>query len=153
MTISVSHDHVGLTIIPEDLDATLEWYSSNLGFTVDQQFESHGTTYTFIISGDAKIELIAGASNRQVPTNDIFSSMDPARLHHICLAVADLDAAIAELAEHGVKLVGGPMDISAIGQRIAFVTDNLGNIIELTDPGSATDVDRSGGSVNRPDFT
>lgn len=28
------------------------------------------------------------------------------------------------------------MEVAEIGQRIAFVTDNLGNIIELAEPGT-----------------
>lgn len=137
MTIRISHDHVGLSAHPHDLDATLEWYSSRLGFTVEEQFESHGTTFTFIVSGDAKIEVMTGATQRQQMTTDVFSSMDPARLHHFCLAVDDLDAAITQLGDQGVALIGGPMHVEAIGQRIAFITDNLGNIIELTEPGTA----------------
>jgi predicted enzyme related to lactoylglutathione lyase len=136
MSISFSHDHVGFSVTADDLDATIEWYSSKLGFSVDQRFESHGTTFVFIVSGDVKIELMAGASSRQAPTDNVLTSMDPSRLHHFCLAVADLDAAISRLNDRGVHLIGGPMQVTDIGQRIAFVTDNLGNIIELAEPGT-----------------
>lgn len=136
MSIRISHDHVGLSITPDDLEATVAWYSRTLGFRVEQQFEAHGTTYTFLVSGDVRIELMNGASTRQVPTTDVFTSMDPARLHHFCLAVDDLDAAVTELADLGVALIGGPLEVPGAGQRIAFVADNLGNVIELTDPGS-----------------
>ena len=64
MTFTFSHDHVGITVTPQDLDATIAWYSRNLGFTVDQRFESHGTTFVYLTAGDAKIELLAGASQR-----------------------------------------------------------------------------------------
>jgi hypothetical protein len=40
MTFTFSHDRVGITVTPEDLDATIAWYSHNLGFAVDQRFES-----------------------------------------------------------------------------------------------------------------
>ncbi|MBO2455020.1 VOC family protein [Actinomadura barringtoniae] len=134
MTNSFSHDHVGITVTPDELDATIKWYSSTLDFNVEKQFEAHGTTFTFLVNGDAKIELLAGASNGRPPTHDILSSMDPARLHHFCLAVDDLDAAIARLNDLGVPLIGGPMDVPEIGRRIAFITDNLGTIIEITAP-------------------
>ena len=62
--------------------------------------------------------------------------MDPSRLHHLCLAVTDLDAAVSRLLELDVPLTGGPMEIPETGQRIAFVTDNTGTIIELTEPGT-----------------
>lgn len=137
MTFSVSHDHVGITVTPDELDATVAWYREHLGFTVETQFSSHGTTFTFLVSGDAKIELLAGASTGpSAPTADVLTSMDPSRLHHLCLAVSDLDAAVSRLQAAGVPLIGGPMEVADIGQRIAFITDNLGTIIELTSPGT-----------------
>ena len=136
MTFSITYDHVGITVTPDDLDATIAWYGEHLGFTVDKQFRSHGTTFTFLVSGDAKVELLAGASDGPASTINVLTSMDPSRLHHFCLAVNDLDDAIAQLEATGVALIGGPMDIEDIGQRIAFITDNLGTIIELTSPGT-----------------
>jgi predicted enzyme related to lactoylglutathione lyase len=136
MTISITDDHIGFSVTAEDLEPTIEWYESKLGYKVDQRFQAHGTTFAFLVCGSSKIELMAGAMMRQAPTNDVLSSMDPARLHHFCLAVEDLDAAISELAENGVELIGGPMEIDEIAQKIAFIPDNLGNIIELTEPGT-----------------
>lgn len=137
MTFTFSHDHVGITVTQEDLDTTIAWYSRNLGFAVDQRFESHDTMFALLTAGDVKIELLAGASNRGgAPTSNVLTSMDPSRLHHFCLAVADLDAAVSRLLELDVPLIGGPMEIPEIGQRIAFVTDNVGTIIELTEPGT-----------------
>jgi len=60
----------------------------------------------------------------------------PANLHHFCLAVTDLDAVVSQLLELDVSLIGGPMEIPEIGQRIAFVTDKVGTIIELAEPGT-----------------
>ncbi|PRY41668.1 VOC family protein [Umezawaea tangerina] len=136
MTIAFSHDHLGITVTPDRLVDTIEWYSSKLGFTVDRRFDSHGTTFVYLVNGDVKIELLAGAATGQKPTDNVLTSMDPSRLHHFCLAVADLDVAVAELDGLGVRLIGGPMEIDDIKQRIAFITDNLGNIIELMAPGT-----------------
>ncbi|MEV0403736.1 VOC family protein [Actinoallomurus sp. NPDC050550] len=138
MTFTFSHDHVGITVKPDDLDATIAWYSRNLGFTVDRRFASHGTTFVYLTAGDVKIELLTGASNRGgAPADNVLLSMDPSRLHHLCLAVADLDAAVSRLLELDVPLIGGPMEIPEIGRRIAFVTDNVGTIIEVAGPGTS----------------
>jgi catechol 2,3-dioxygenase-like lactoylglutathione lyase family enzyme len=137
MTIAVSHDHVGISVTPDDLDATLDWYSSKLDFAVDRRFVVDDTTFAFIVSGGVKIELIAGASHRnEAPTDDLLASLHPQRLHHFCIAVEDLDTTVSQLRDRDVQLIGGPMDVPAIGQRIAFITDNIGNIIELTEPGT-----------------
>ena len=135
-SVSFSHDHVGFSVTAEDLDATIDWYSNKFGLTIDKRFESHDITFVFLVRGDVKIELMAGASTRQTPTDDVLTSMNPSRIHHFCLAVANLDATISELGAQGVQLIGGPMQVADIGQRIAFITDNLGNIIELAEPGT-----------------
>ena len=44
--------------------------------------------------------------------------------------------ALAELRHRDVQPVGEPMEVAEIGQRIAFITDNIGAIIELTEPGT-----------------
>jgi catechol 2,3-dioxygenase-like lactoylglutathione lyase family enzyme len=138
MAFTFSHDHMGITVTQDDLEATIAWYSRNLGFTVDQRFESHGTSFVYLTAGDVKIELLAGASNRNgEPADDVLTTMDPSRLHHFCIAVADLDAAVSRLLELDVPLIGGPMDIPEIGRRIAFVTDNVGTIIEISAPGTS----------------
>ena len=155
MTFTFSHDHVGITVTPEDLDTTIAWYSRNLGFTVDQRFESHGTTFVYLIAGDVKIELLAGAPSRGgAAGHNVLTSMDPSRLHHFCLAVPDLDAAGPELHERDVPLIGGPMEIPEIGQRIAFITDNVGTIIELAEPGTwPAGRNDTGMMPDRADFT
>lgn len=133
MNISLSHDHVGISLTRDDLDATIGWYRDKLGFTVASRFETHGTTLVFLVNGNAKIELMAGATTRQRPTTDVLTSMDPAQLHHVCLAVKNLDDAITELGARDVQLIGGPMQIDQLDQRIAFIPDYLGNIIELAE--------------------
>lgn len=137
MQHAFAHDHVGLSLTSDHLDTTIDWYTNKLGFTVDQRFEVHGTTFVFLASKDIKIELLAAASHRQEATvENIFASLDRERLHHFCMAVEDLDATLSWLGERDVQPVGAPMDVHEIGQRIAFITDNLGNIIELTAPGT-----------------
>jgi catechol 2,3-dioxygenase-like lactoylglutathione lyase family enzyme len=139
MPQTFSHDHVGISLTPDDLDATIEWYATKLDFTVARRFETHGKTFAFITNGDVEIELMATASepNGAAAVDNIFATLDPERLHHICFAVEDLDATLIQLGDREVQAVGEPMDVAEIGQRIAFITDNLGNIIELTEPGTS----------------
>lgn len=135
MTFTISHDHIGISVTTEDLDATVAWYSHALGLAVESRFGTHGLTFVFLARGSVRIELMAGgASTLQTQHRDVFASTDPSRLHHFCLTVDDLDQVITALDERGVALIGGPMTVEAIGRRIAFTTDNLGNIIELSEP-------------------
>jgi catechol 2,3-dioxygenase-like lactoylglutathione lyase family enzyme len=135
MTISLSHDHVGLSVAPGALDATIQWYASTLGFIVEKRFDVHGQTFAFIVRDGVKIELVTGAAEPHTAMPDsIATSHTIERLHHFCVAVEDLDAIVAQVSDRGVPLIGGPMEVPVIGQRIAFITDNLGNIIEFTEP-------------------
>src|SRR5580765_776481 len=125
MTIAFSHDHVGITVTPADPDAAIAWYSRHLGFTLGQRLESHGTALACLTASDARIEVLAGAPDRGgAPAGNVLTSMDPSRPHHLCLAAADLDAALSRLPELDAPLTGGPLQIPETGQRIAFVTDN-----------------------------
>jgi catechol 2,3-dioxygenase-like lactoylglutathione lyase family enzyme len=133
MSIDVRHDHVGITLAPEHLDATIAWYREKLDFAVAEQFDVHGSIFTFITNGATRIELIsAGAETRNPVPADLPASHDVERLHHFCVAVDDLDDVLAQLLDRDVAPIAGPMRIDRIGRRIAFVTDNVGTIIELT---------------------
>jgi len=137
MPHTFAHDHIGITLTPGDLDATVDWYASKLDFTLERRFDAHGITFAFITNGNVKIELMSAASRRKgVSIDNIFASFDPERLHHICLAVEDLDTTLFQLAERDVPSLADPMEVPEIGQRIGFITDNTGNIIELTEPGT-----------------
>jgi catechol 2,3-dioxygenase-like lactoylglutathione lyase family enzyme len=138
MPHTFTHDHVGITLTPDDLDATINWYTSKLDFSLAQRFDAHGITFAFITNGNAKIELMSAASRTQGASIDnIFATFDPERLHHICLAVEDLDTTLSQPAERDVPSVGEPMDVPEAGQRIGFISDNIGNIIELTEPSTS----------------
>jgi catechol 2,3-dioxygenase-like lactoylglutathione lyase family enzyme len=135
MTIALRHDHVGITLEREHLDATIAWYAEKLDFTLEKQFSAHGSTFTFIANGEVRIELIAaGAEARNPLPENLPASHDVERQHHFCVAVDDLDAVLNQLDAQGVRSFAGPMQIDAIGQRIAFVLDPVGTIIELTTP-------------------
>ena len=129
------HDHVGITVQRDHLDATIRWYAEKRGFEVAQQFSAAGSTFTFLARGATRIELVAaGAEMSPSRHASLPSSHDVERQHHFCLAVDDLDAALAHLASHDVQPFAGPMQIDAIGQRIAFVLDEVGTIVELMAP-------------------
>lgn len=133
MTINLRHDHVGITLAAEHLDATIAWYTEKLDFSVATQFEAHGSIFTFVTNGETKIELIsAGAETRDSTPTSLPASHDVERLHHFCVAVEDLDDVLAQLQARDVVPFAGPMPVDRIGQRIAFIADNLGTIIELT---------------------
>ena len=126
-------DHVALRVA--DYAATVDWYTSKLGFELDREWPFGEMQLAYLSRGTAKIELLAGAG----PTpQDRYAELDASfgreRLHHFCLAVDDLDATVAELADRGVPLLGEPFEVEEIDRRLAFLEDNSGNLIELSAP-------------------
>ena len=62
-------------------------------------------------------------STRRRRVNDrtpIVASLSPARLHHFCIAVADLEATLEDIRSRDV--IGKPVDLAVIRQRVAFTT-------------------------------
>jgi methylmalonyl-CoA epimerase len=135
VAIGFKHDHVGISVT--DVDAAVEWYSQKLDFSIQQCFETHGLTIAFLAHGNAKLELLGGgATESSAAVTDVADSLNPARLHHFCIAVDNLDATLEELRTRGVTILGEPFDAPPIGQRVAFINDNSGNVIEITQPGT-----------------
>ncbi|WP_167736467.1 VOC family protein [Nocardioides sp. 1609] len=135
MRIGVKHDHVGITLASTKFEEAVDWYSDKLDFVIAQRFEAHGSTFVFITNGDTKIELIsAGAENRNGVPDSLIASHDVERLHHFCLTVPNMDETLAELESRGIVPFAGPFQVDQINQRIAFITDIAGTIIELTSP-------------------
>jgi len=62
--------------------------------------------------------------------------------HHIAFEVADLDAALAHLKAHHIKIIGGPMP-RGDGVIQSYVSDPSGNFLEffMCDPNSTLQVE------------
>jgi catechol 2,3-dioxygenase-like lactoylglutathione lyase family enzyme len=126
MTLTLKNDHVGISVT--DVDATIAWYTDKLDFVVEQRFSANNHTFAFLTHEDVKLEILGGAATNETPAiTDIVASLNPARLHHLC---------IEELRSRDVKVIGEPFDVAVIGQRVAFITDSSGNVIEITEPGT-----------------
>ena len=127
------HDHVALRV--DDYAGTVAWYTSKLGFQVDREWPFGDLQLAYLSRGTAKIELLAGAGPApQERFAEIGSSFGAERIHHFCLAVDDLGAVLAELAERDVEPLGEPFVVDELGRRLAFLEDNAGNLIELSAP-------------------
>jgi catechol 2,3-dioxygenase-like lactoylglutathione lyase family enzyme len=135
MPFTLRNDHVGISVT--DVEATIHWYTEKLDFEVERRFSVNNLSFAFLTHDTVKLEILGGATTNETPEiTDIVASLDPARIHHFCVAVDDVDATLDELRSREVNIVGEPFDVDVIGQRVAFITDNSGNVIEITEPGS-----------------
>lgn len=100
------------------LDATHAFYAQLFGLVGLPRPEIPGIAGQWFALGDAELHLVDAAAGT--------ATIRPAG-NHYCVAVADLDAAIAELEENGIDyLQGAQGDVVQI-----WLADPAGNTIEL----------------------
>lgn len=112
-------DHVAIAV--KDIDASIAWYSSALGFSLAKRGEvsgdHSGMLYAVMKSGNTSVVLTQGTS----PASQVskFLAASGPGVQHIAFAVTDLDMAIDR-----IKKAGGSTDtpvISDDGIRQVFL--------------------------------
>jgi glyoxylase I family protein len=111
--------HVSVNTNSTSLDAMIDFYRDVLGLADVTRPEIPGIPGHWHAVGDQQLHLV-GAPPRGTPIDSTG--------HHYCVAVADLDAAVAELEARGIEFqraVQGP------GTVQIWIIDPAGNTIEL----------------------
>lgn len=121
--------HTMLRILDEDRSLT---FYRNLGFEERGRKRVGGDTATIIFMG------LPGDGDRlELTLND--GRTEPYELGtaygHIALTLADMDAELARLAEHGIRPEKEPYAAYPGGSRICFIQDPDGYRIELIERG------------------
>lgn len=128
-------DHV--TILVEDLERSVRFYTEKLGFEVRGETPPEGGMKTvFLRSGEAFIDLYGLLEGRPVRRE---RGEREAGFVHLALKVEDFDETYMELLRRGVEFHIGPLYQPRSGRRIAFFKDPDGNVLHITDgefPGS-----------------
>jgi len=109
--------HVALNV--RDLDVALGFYVGALGLRPLPRPEL-AVPGAWLQAGPSQVHLVVVTEPR------------PDRGQHFALAVADLEAVIADLEARGVAVTR--LDPVAGAGRQAFVRDPFGNLIELNEP-------------------
>lgn len=121
--------HVGLPV--SDLETAIAWYETALGFAHELTGQVPEGVRIAFVGNEAgeKVELF------EVPTDaPAWNGPIPALragVGHFGLTVADIDASFARAVDAGGRAVWEPRPSPKPGQRIAFLTDPDGNLIEL----------------------
>lgn len=112
-------DHVGIAV--KDLAASVKWYEETLGLHSKgtEVVQEQQVTVAFLPCGDSELELLESTS----PEGPIarFIEKNGEGIQHIAIRVDDIDAALAELKEKGVRLIDQTPRYCAGGARIAFL--------------------------------
>ena len=112
-------DHVGIAV--KDLAASVKWYEETLGLHSKgtEVVQEQQVTVAFRPCGDSELGLLESTS----PEGPIarFIEKNGEGIQHIAIRVDDIDAALAELKEKGVRLIDQTPRYGAGGARIAFL--------------------------------
>ena len=127
--------HVALRV--PDYEASKKWYMEKLDFRLIHEWPFGDLQLAYLAPPNDDnfwIELLAGGNpKKQDGYADLNESLHPAGYHHFCLDVKSVDETLAQLKSRGVTIVGEAFNLPAIGKRLAFFADVVGNLIELAE--------------------
>ena len=111
-------DHLGVAV--RSLDAALDFYQKQLGFSVNlrETVELEKVNVAMLPAGGSRIELLEATSPDSVIAK--FIQKRGEGLHHVALRVPDLPAAVARLEASGARLLNEPR-AGAGGHLYVFV--------------------------------
>jgi methylmalonyl-CoA/ethylmalonyl-CoA epimerase len=112
-------DHIAI-VVP-DIDEALVFWRDALGLELShvEDMPTQESLIAFLPTGDSEVELVK-------PTTDTsgiarYLAKRGPGLHHICLEVENIEAALARLKEKGIQLINEEPTIGAGGKKIAFI--------------------------------
>lgn len=111
--------HIAIAV--RDLDAALDFYRDILGLEVTERREvpEEGVEIAFLPAGEGEIELLCPLDEGSGVAR--FLEKHGEGLHHICLAVEDVEAAMERLRTAGARLLSGKPRVNVHGTRYVFV--------------------------------
>ncbi|SEP47179.1 MULTISPECIES: methylmalonyl-CoA epimerase [Propionispora] len=126
-------DHIGIAV--KDLEQAKKFYTEVLGMKAmgEEVVEQQKVKVCFIPSGDSEVELLESTA----PDGPIakFIEKNGEGIQHIALRVDNIENALADLKEKGVRLIDEKPRYGAGGASIAFVHPKAtgGILLELSE--------------------
>ena len=123
--------HIGIAV--RALDEILPFYRDVLGMPEVPLDDADGARIAGLAAGDSLVELLE-AERPDSPIAKFLTKRGPG-IHHICLAVDDIDATLARCRQAGVRLIDETPRLGAEGKRIAFLhpSSTAGVLVELSE--------------------
>lgn len=126
-------DHIGIAV--KDLDAALKFYQESLGIELAgvEVVEEQKVRVAFLPIGDTEIELLESTEADGPIARHIEKRGEG--VQHLAVRVENIEEAIADMKEKGVRMIDETPRYGAGGARIAFChPKSTGSVlIELTE--------------------
>jgi len=115
----VGLDHVAIAV--SKLDEAVEIYERQLGLKLEKVrvVEQQKVKTALLRAGDTKIELLEPTDAESTVAK--FMEKRGEGIHHIALAVSNIESHLKELKEKGIALIDEKPKIGAEGGKIAFI--------------------------------
>ncbi len=112
-------NHIGVAV--KDLDEAIKLYRDQLGleFKGTDVVESQKVKVAFFKIGETNIELVAATSEDSPIAKYLEKNREG--IHHICFEVDNINEALKELKQRGVKLINEEPRKGAHGTLVAFI--------------------------------
>ena len=124
-------DHVSIAV--KSIDDALPFFRDTLGFDVKtiSYNKLEKLKIAFLSNGGSDVELMEPTEEESVVGR--FIKKRGEGIHHICIAVKDIEKAMKELSVNGVRLVEEKPRVSTSGLKVAFIHPKSahGILIEL----------------------
>lgn len=126
-------DHIGIAV--KNIDEALKFWEGTLGIKCHgiEEVADQKVKTAFLPIRDTEVELLEGTS----PDSPVskFIEAKGEGIHHLAIRVENLEAALAELKEKGVRLIDEKPRLGAGGARIAFLHPKAtgGILLELSE--------------------
>jgi methylmalonyl-CoA/ethylmalonyl-CoA epimerase len=126
-------DHIGIAV--KDLDERVTYYTNVLGMKLIniEEVESEKVKVAFIDAGNTHIELLEPLTKESA----IYKYLEKRGegIHHIALAVTDIEQEMARMREEGARLLSEQPKIGAGGAKVVFIhpKSSYGVLYELVD--------------------
>jgi methylmalonyl-CoA epimerase len=125
-------DHLGIAV--KSLASAKSIYEKlGLNISPEETVEQEKVRLVMVAVGESRLELLEATSEDSTIAK--FIAKRGEGLHHVCLRVPELTAAVARLKNDGVRLVSEEIKIGAGGHRYVFVhpSSTGGVLLELVD--------------------
>ncbi|KAJ7388791.1 hypothetical protein OS493_035575 [Desmophyllum pertusum] len=125
-------NHVAIAV--PDLDQACKMYKNVLGADVSDVLDlpEHGVSTVFVNLGNSKLELLYPLGENS-PIAGFLKKKADGGIHHICIEVDDIKAAMKDLQKHNIRALNPEPKIGAHGKPVVFLhpKDCGGVLVEM----------------------